>query len=68
VGFIAFLLVVVVMLFIVVPRATPPRAHVASGIGSAVLGLFTGVLAGLLGVGGGVIVVPRSSCCSARAT
>jgi uncharacterized membrane protein YfcA len=48
----------VVMLFIVVPRATPPRAHVASGIGLAVLGLFTGVLAGLLGVGGGVIVVP----------
>ncbi len=45
--------------FIVVPsRDAALDLTVASGIGLAVLGLFTGVMAGLRGVGGGVIVVP----------
>ena len=58
-GFVGFLAVVIVMLFIVVPsRDAVLELTVASGIGLAVRGLFTGVMAGLLGVGGGVIVVP----------
>jgi len=58
-GFVGFLVVVIVMLFIVVPsREAVLELTLASGIGLAVLGLFTGVMAGLLGVGGGVIVVP----------
>ncbi|MDT3315508.1 sulfite exporter TauE/SafE family protein [Microbacterium sp. KSW4-11] len=58
-GFIAFLVVVIVMLFIVVPsrEAELPLTWL-TGTGLAVLGVFTGVMAGLLGVGGGVIVVP----------
>ncbi|WP_248171486.1 MULTISPECIES: sulfite exporter TauE/SafE family protein [unclassified Microbacterium] len=58
-GFVAFLVVVIVMLFIVVPSrdAEVPLTWL-TGIGFAVLGVFTGVMAGLLGVGGGVIVVP----------
>lgn len=58
-GFVGFLAVVIVMLFVVVPsRDAVLELTVASGIGLAALGLFTGVMAGLLGVGGGVIVVP----------
>ncbi len=58
-GFVAFLVVVIVLLFIVVPSrdAELPLTWL-TGVGLAVLGLFTGVMAGLLGVGGGVIVVP----------
>ncbi|SDQ25360.1 sulfite exporter TauE/SafE family protein [Microbacterium sp. cf332] len=58
-GFIAFLVAVIVMLFIVVPsRDAVLELTWPVGIGLAGLGLFTGVMAGLLGVGGGVIVVP----------
>lgn len=57
--FSAFLVVVIVSLFIVIPsRAADLDLSVASGAGLVVLGLLTGVLAGLLGVGGGVVVVP----------
>lgn len=58
-GFVGFLVVVIVMLFIVIPdRGDGLELSWLVGIGIAVLGLFTGVMAGLLGVGGGVIVVP----------
>ncbi|WP_405373687.1 MULTISPECIES: sulfite exporter TauE/SafE family protein [unclassified Microbacterium] len=58
-GFIGFLLVVIVMLFIVVPsRDADVPLTWFTGTGFVVLGLITGVMAGLLGVGGGVIVVP----------
>jgi uncharacterized membrane protein YfcA len=47
------------MLFIVVPsRDAVLELSWPVGIGLAGLGLFTGIMAGLLGVGGGVIVVP----------
>ncbi len=58
-GFVGFLAVVIVMLFIVVPSRDAELVLTWwSGIGLVVLGLFTGTMAGLLGVGGGVIVVP----------
>ena len=58
-GFVAFLVVVVAMLFVVVPsRDAVLEVTWGSGVGLAALGVFTGVMAGLLGVGGGVIVVP----------
>ncbi|MDD7961600.1 sulfite exporter TauE/SafE family protein [Microbacterium thalli] len=58
-GFVGFLVVVVVMLFIVVPsRDAVLELTWLTGPGLGGLGLFTGVMAGLLGVGGGVIVVP----------
>ncbi len=58
-GFVGFLVVVVVMLFIVVPsRDAVLELSWPVGIGLGALGLFTGIMAGLLGVGGGVIVVP----------
>ena len=47
------------MLFVVVPsREAELPLTVVSVLGLIVLGVFTGVAAGLLGVGGGVIVVP----------
>lgn len=57
--FVAFLIFVVISLFIVVP-SREALFEVGFGVaaGLAVLGLITGVLAGLLGVGGGVVVVP----------
>ncbi|MCT9820826.1 sulfite exporter TauE/SafE family protein [Microbacterium sp. W1N] len=58
-GFVGFLVIVIVMLFVVVPeRGEGIPLTWWSGAGLLVLGLFTGVMAGLLGVGGGVIVVP----------
>ncbi|MBD3758596.1 MAG: sulfite exporter TauE/SafE family protein [Microbacterium sp.] len=58
-GFVAFLAVVIVMLFVVVPSRDAELAlTLGSIIGLVALGLFTGIMAGLLGVGGGVIVVP----------
>lgn len=58
-GFVAFLAVVIVMLFVVVPsRDAELVLTLGSIIGVVALGLFTGIMAGLLGVGGGVIVVP----------
>ncbi|HCJ49603.1 MAG TPA: sulfite exporter TauE/SafE family protein [Microbacterium sp.] len=58
-GFVGFLVVVIVMLFIVIPSrdATLPL-NIWTILALVVLGLFTGTAAGLLGVGGGVIVVP----------
>ena len=58
-GFVGFLVVVIVMLFVVVPsREAELPLTVVSVLGLVVLGVFTGIAAGLLGVGGGVIVVP----------
>lgn len=57
--FMAFLLFVVVSLWFVVPqRDAQIDITLGAGIGLVALGLVTGVLSGLLGVGGGVIVVP----------
>jgi len=58
-GFVVFLVIVIVMLFVVVPSrdAELPLTWI-TGAGLAVVGVFTGVMAGLLGVGGGIIVVP----------
>ena len=58
-GFVAFLIVVIVMLFVVVPsRDAEFEFTVLSVIGLIIVGLLTGTIAGLIGVGGGVIVVP----------
>ncbi|KAM9865104.1 hypothetical protein ACIFOC_01630 [Leucobacter aridicollis] len=57
--FMVFLLAVVVSLWFVVPqREAEIDITVLVGAGLVGLGLVTGVLSGLLGVGGGVIVVP----------
>ncbi|WP_431778685.1 sulfite exporter TauE/SafE family protein [Microbacterium aurantiacum] len=58
-GFVGFLGVVIVMLFVVIPsRDAVLELTWWTGLGLIALGLVTGVLAGLLGVGGGIIVVP----------
>jgi uncharacterized membrane protein YfcA len=58
-GFVAFLAVVIVSLYFVIPsRDAELPITVLSIVGYVALGLVTGVLAGLLGVGGGIIVVP----------
>ena len=58
-GFVAFLIVVIVMLFVVVPsRDAEFEFTVLSVIGLIIVGLLPGTMAGLIGVGGGVIVVP----------
>ncbi|MFB8385609.1 sulfite exporter TauE/SafE family protein [Microbacterium sp. NPDC055910] len=58
-GFVGFLAIVVVGLFLVIPsRDAGLPLTVVSVLGLILLGLITGVLAGLLGVGGGVVVVP----------
>lgn len=58
-GFVAFLVVVIVNLFLVIP-SRDAELLVGWGTGAALLavGVVTGILAGLLGVGGGVVVVP----------
>ena len=58
-GFVGFLLVVVVNLFLVIPSRDADLV-LDWGTGAALLavGVVTGVLAGLLGVGGGIVVVP----------
>ncbi|GGF03957.1 sulfite exporter TauE/SafE family protein [Mycetocola zhadangensis] len=57
--FIGFLVVVIATLFLVIPsRDAFVEITVLSGIGLVVLGLGTGILSGLLGVGGGVVIVP----------
>ncbi|KAM9864043.1 sulfite exporter TauE/SafE family protein [Leucobacter sp. BZR 635] len=57
--FMVFLFGVVVSLWFVVPqRESSIEMTVWLGAGLVLLGLITGVLSGLLGVGGGVIVVP----------
>ncbi|GAA1995893.1 sulfite exporter TauE/SafE family protein [Microbacterium pumilum] len=58
-SFVGFLAAVIVSLFIVVPsRDADLPLTVITVIGLLVLGVVTGTLAGLLGVGGGIIVVP----------
>ncbi len=58
-SFIAFLVAVIVSLFIVIPsRDAGLPLTVLSIIGLVVLGVVTGTVAGLIGVGGGIIVVP----------
>ncbi|WP_353113776.1 sulfite exporter TauE/SafE family protein [Microbacterium sp.] len=57
--FVGFIVVVIVTLFVIVPSRD---AHLEltwlTGAILVVIGVFTGVLAGLIGVGGGVVVVP----------
>lgn len=58
-SFIGFLVVVIVSLFIVVPSrdaGLPLNAFTIAGL--VVLGVATGTVAGLIGVGGGIVVVP----------
>ncbi len=58
-AFVGFLAVVIVMLFVAVPsRDAVFTLTWGSGIALAALGLVTGIASGLIGVGGGVIVVP----------
>ena len=57
--FVGFVVVVIVSLFIVIPsRDAEIHMTVWSGIALVVVGLLTGILSGLIGVGGGVVVVP----------
>lgn len=58
-AFVGFVAGVIVSLFFVIPSrdAELPLTWL-SGSGLVVLGLVTGIIAGLIGVGGGVIVVP----------
>ncbi len=58
-SFIAFLVAVIVSLFIVVPsRDAGLPLNVFTIAGLVVLGVATGTVAGLIGVGGGIVVVP----------
>lgn len=57
--FVGFLVIVIVSLFLVIPsRDAEFELHLLNGLGLLVVGVGTGILAGLIGVGGGVIVVP----------
>ena len=58
-GFIAFILAVIVTLFIVIPsRDAEIHITVPSGAALVLLGVVVGVLSGILGIGGGVVIVP----------
>lgn len=58
-GFVGFLVVVIVSLFLVIPsRDAVFELSWLSGLALVGVGVGTGILAGLIGVGGGVIVVP----------
>jgi uncharacterized membrane protein YfcA len=58
-AFVSFLVVVIVMLFVVVPsRDAVFELTWLTGAALVGVGVITGILAGLIGVGGGVIVVP----------
>jgi uncharacterized membrane protein YfcA len=58
-GFVGFLALVIVTLFVVIPsRDAAFELTWLSGIALVGVGVATGILAGLIGVGGGVIVVP----------
>jgi uncharacterized membrane protein YfcA len=58
-GFVSFLLVVLVSLFLVIPsRDSVFHLTWLNGAGLVLVGILTGVIAGLIGVGGGVVVVP----------
>lgn len=56
---VAFLALVAVSLWVVVPdRQATIEITPLTGAGLAVLGLLTGLVSGLMGVGGGIVVVP----------
>lgn len=58
-AFIVFLVVVAASLFLVVPsRDADFELSVLPILGLVVLGFITGVLSGILGVGGGIVIVP----------
>lgn len=58
-AFIAFMVVVIVSLFVVVPsRSATVDYSPLSIVGLIAVGIVVGILAGILGIGGGVIVVP----------
>lgn len=58
-GFVGFLAVVIAMLFVVIPSRTAVlELTVWSAAALLATGAVTGVLSGLLGVGGGIVVVP----------
>ena len=58
-GFVGFLVLVIVSLFVVIPsRDAAFDLNVLSAAALVGVGVATGILAGLIGVGGGVIVVP----------
>lgn len=57
--FVGFLALVIVSLFVVIPsRDAQLPLTILTISGLVVLGVVTGVLSGLLGVGGGIVVVP----------
>jgi len=57
--FVGFLVIVIVSLFLVVPsRDAEFELQLLNGLALLAVGVGTGILAGLIGVGGGVIVVP----------
>lgn len=58
-AFVGFLVAVIVSLFLVIPSREAELALTwLSGAGLVVLGVVTGVISGLIGVGGGIVVVP----------
>lgn len=58
-SFMVFLAIVIVSLWFVVPaRDQLIEIHLVSGLLLVALGVVTGVLSGILGVGGGIVVVP----------
>lgn len=58
-GFAGFQVLLIISLFLVIPeRDDVMQWNVVSILLLSLVGLFTGVLAGLLGVGGGIVVVP----------
>jgi uncharacterized membrane protein YfcA len=58
-AFIAFMLVVIVSLFVVVPSRGDTVVYTPlSIVGLVAVGIVVGILAGILGIGGGVVVVP----------
>ena len=61
-AFVAFLALVVVQQLVFIPsRDSQIVLTLASGAGLVALGLVTGILSGVLGIGGGIIVVPTLS-------
>jgi uncharacterized protein len=58
IAFSVVLLVTAVRLFLPVEASGRSALDVATAVGLVVLGFSTGVLAGLLGVGGGIVMVP----------
>lgn len=58
-AFVGFLAVVIVSLFIVIPSREAELALTwLTGLALVAVGVATGILSGLIGVGGGIVVVP----------